>query len=170
VLDIIGKVIGLGSQPYVLFFSGSFIKGNHVCIIPVFLNIPAFQALYFIYISDKGHRRSSVYFLARDDVGGCQAWRVCRSMMVLNCSPEVAREMAVIRSCKNLWRILIQHGRNIKARQTRMRGTANGMSHGYEEERKSVDCEDVSYCALSKLFYSISNYARFIGKETAILP
>jgi hypothetical protein len=51
-----------------------------------------------------------------------------------------------------------------------MRGTANGMSHGYEEERKSVDCEDVSYCALSKLFYSISNYARFIGKETAILP
>jgi hypothetical protein len=118
VLDIIGKVIGLGSQPCVLFFSGSFIKDSHVCIVLVFLNIPAFQAAYFIYIynknkyyththththiytSDKGHRQSSFYFLARDDVGGCQAWRVCRSMMVLNCSPEVAREMAVIRSWK----------------------------------------------------------------------
>jgi hypothetical protein len=41
VLDIIGKVIGLGSQPYVLFFSGSFIKDSHVCIVLVFLNIPA---------------------------------------------------------------------------------------------------------------------------------
>jgi hypothetical protein len=43
--------------------------------------------------------------------------------------------MAVIYSYKNLWRILIRHGRNIKARQKRMRGTANGMCHGYKEER-----------------------------------
>jgi hypothetical protein len=43
--------------------------------------------------------------------------------------------MAIIHSCKNLWRILIRHSGNIKARQTRMRGTANGMSHGYKEER-----------------------------------
>jgi hypothetical protein len=53
VLDIIGKVIGLGSQPCVLFFSGSFIKDSHVCIVLVFLNIPAFQAAYFIYIYNK---------------------------------------------------------------------------------------------------------------------
>jgi hypothetical protein len=38
-------------------------------------------------------------------------------MMALNCSPEVAQE---IRFCKNLWRISIRHGRNIKARKTRM--------------------------------------------------
>jgi hypothetical protein len=41
--------------------------------------------------------------------------------MALNCLPEVAQEMAVICSHKNLQRILIRHGRNIKARQTRMR-------------------------------------------------
>jgi hypothetical protein len=35
------RSLGLGSQPYVLLFSGSFIRGSHVCIIPVFLNIPA---------------------------------------------------------------------------------------------------------------------------------
>jgi hypothetical protein len=38
----------------------------------VFLDILAFQAFYYIYIYiyDKGHRQSSVYFmLARDDVG-----------------------------------------------------------------------------------------------------
>jgi hypothetical protein len=118
----------------VLFFAGSFVL--------VFLNVPTFQDFYYIYIyhkiyiCDKGHRRSSVYFmLVRDNVGSCPAWRVCRSMMALNCSLEVAREMAVKCSCKNLWRILIRLGRNIKARQTRMRGTANGMSHGYKEER-----------------------------------
>jgi hypothetical protein len=32
---------GLGSQPYILFFSGSFIEGSHVCIVLVFLNISA---------------------------------------------------------------------------------------------------------------------------------
>jgi hypothetical protein len=31
-----GKVIGVGSQPYVLFFSGSFTEGSHVCIVLVF--------------------------------------------------------------------------------------------------------------------------------------
>jgi hypothetical protein len=31
----------LGSQPYMLFSSASFIGGNHVCIVSVFLNIPA---------------------------------------------------------------------------------------------------------------------------------
>jgi H+/Cl- antiporter ClcA len=41
VLDISRKVIGLGSQLYVLFFSGSFIGGSHVCIIAVFLIILA---------------------------------------------------------------------------------------------------------------------------------
>jgi hypothetical protein len=41
VLDIIGKSLGLGIQPYMLFFSGSFIEDNHVCIVLVFLNIPA---------------------------------------------------------------------------------------------------------------------------------
>jgi hypothetical protein len=51
-------------------------------------------------------------------------------MVALNCSPVVAQEMSVICSCKNLWRILIRHGRNIKARQTRMSGTTNGMSIG----------------------------------------
>jgi hypothetical protein len=87
--------------------------------------------LFIIYINDKEYRWSSVYFpLARDKVGSCRAWRVCRSMMALNCSPEVAQEMAIIHSCKNLWRILIRHGRNIKARQTRMRGTTNRMSDG----------------------------------------
>jgi hypothetical protein len=48
VLDISGKVIGAGRRPYVLFFSGSFIGDSHVCIVPVFLNIPAFQAFYYI--------------------------------------------------------------------------------------------------------------------------
>jgi hypothetical protein len=33
--------LGLGSQQYVLFFCGSFIEGSHVCIVLVFLNIPA---------------------------------------------------------------------------------------------------------------------------------
>jgi hypothetical protein len=85
---------------------------------------------------DKGHHQSFIYFLlARDDVGSCPAWPVCRSIMALNCSPEVAQEMAVIHSCKNLWKILIRHSRNIKARQTRMRGTANGMSHGYKRRK-----------------------------------
>jgi hypothetical protein len=79
--------------------------------------------------------------------------------------------MAVICSCKNIWRILMRHGKNIKVRQTRMRGTANRMSHGYKEERILVGCEDVSCCTLSlSFFYSVSNYDRFIGKETAILP
>jgi hypothetical protein len=89
--------LGLGSQPYILFFSGSIIEGSHVCIVLVFLKIPACQAFYFIftniyiYIYDKGHCQSSIYFLlARDDVGDCQAWRVCRSLMALDCSPEVA--------------------------------------------------------------------------------
>jgi hypothetical protein len=64
-------------------------------------------------------------------------------MMILNCSPAVSREMAVICSCKKFWRILMRHGRNIRARQTRMRGTASRMSHG-NEERILVGCEDVS--------------------------
>jgi hypothetical protein len=46
VLDISEKVIGAGQPPCVLFFSNSFIRGSHICIVPVFLNIPAFQALY----------------------------------------------------------------------------------------------------------------------------
>jgi hypothetical protein len=37
----------------------------------------------------------------------------------------------------------MRHGRNITARQTRMRGTASRMSHGYKEERIFVGCEDV---------------------------
>jgi hypothetical protein len=74
-------------------------------------------------------------------------------MMALNCSPEVAQEMAVICSCKNFWRILMRHGRNISSRQTRMRGTASGMRHGYKEERILVGCEDVSCCALSLSFF-----------------
>jgi hypothetical protein len=41
VLDIARKVIGAGQQPYVLFSSASFIGGSHVCIVLVFLNIPA---------------------------------------------------------------------------------------------------------------------------------
>jgi hypothetical protein len=62
--------------------------------------------------------------------------------------------MAVIRFCKNLWRIFISHGRNIKARQIRLRGTASGMSHVYKEERIS-DCEDVraQQLALSYFYY-----------------
>jgi hypothetical protein len=80
--------------------------------------------------------------------------------------------MAVIYSCKNFWRILMRHGRNNVARQTRMRGTTSGMSHGYKEERISVGCEDVSCCALSLsffFFYPILNYVRLIGEETTIL-
>jgi hypothetical protein len=42
VLDIIGKVHGAG-QPYVLFFSGSFIGGSHVCIVLLFVDIPALR-------------------------------------------------------------------------------------------------------------------------------
>jgi hypothetical protein len=89
-------------------------------------------------------------------------------MMALNCSPEVAQEMAVICSCKNLWRILIRHGRNIKARQTRMRGNHQWNQH--KEERISVGCEHVSCSALSLSFFnSVSKYAKFIAKETTIL-
>jgi hypothetical protein len=33
--------LGLGSQPYVLFSSGSLIEGSCGCVVPVFLNIPA---------------------------------------------------------------------------------------------------------------------------------
>jgi hypothetical protein len=59
--------------------------------------------------------------------------------MAMNCSPEVAQEMVVICSCKTFWRILMRHGKNIRARQTRMRRTTSGMSHGYKEERILVD-------------------------------
>jgi hypothetical protein len=52
-------------------------------------------------------------------------------MMALNCSPEIAQEIAVKCSCKYFWRILMRHGRNLRARQTRMRRTSSGMSHGY---------------------------------------
>jgi hypothetical protein len=93
-------------------------------------------------------------------------------MMTLNYSPKIAQEMAVIHSCKNLWRILMKHGRNIMARQTRMRGTTSGMSHGYKEERILVGCVDVSCCALSLFFFFfnlVPNYARLIGEETIIL-
>jgi hypothetical protein len=34
----------------VLFFSGSLIRGSYVCIIFVFLDSPAFQALWYIYL------------------------------------------------------------------------------------------------------------------------
>jgi hypothetical protein len=61
--------------------------------------------------------------------------------------------MAVIHSCKNPWRIFMRHGRNTKARQTRMRGTASGMNHGYKEERISVDCEDVRAQQLALSFF-----------------
>jgi hypothetical protein len=70
-------------------------------------------------------------------------------MMALNCSPEVTRKMAVINSCKNFWRILMRHGRNIISRQIRMRGTSSSISRGYKEEGILVDCKDVSCCALS---------------------
>jgi hypothetical protein len=40
VLDIRGKVIGVG-QLCVLLSSGSLIRGSHVCIVSVFLDIPA---------------------------------------------------------------------------------------------------------------------------------
>jgi hypothetical protein len=54
-----------------VFSSGSFIGGSHVCIVSVFLSIPTFQAFYFIDICmcvylcvcDKGHCQTSVYFL-----------------------------------------------------------------------------------------------------------
>jgi hypothetical protein len=36
-----GRSLGLGSQPYVLYFSGSFIEGSHVYIVLVFLDTPA---------------------------------------------------------------------------------------------------------------------------------
>jgi hypothetical protein len=36
-----GKVLDTIGKPYALFFSGSFIRGSHVCIVPVFLNNPA---------------------------------------------------------------------------------------------------------------------------------
>jgi hypothetical protein len=52
--------------------------------------------------------------------------------------------MVAIPSRKNFWRILMKHGRNIRARQTRMIGTTSRMSHGYKEERILVGCEDVS--------------------------
>jgi hypothetical protein len=43
----------------------------------------------------------------------------------------------------------MRHGRNIIARQTRMRGTTSGMSHWYKEwykeERIFVGYEDVSH-------------------------
>jgi hypothetical protein len=41
VLDISEKAIGAGSQLCMLFFSGFFIGGSHICIVAVFLNIPA---------------------------------------------------------------------------------------------------------------------------------
>jgi hypothetical protein len=41
VLDVVRKVIGAGQPAIVLFFSGSFIRGNCVYIVPVFLNNPA---------------------------------------------------------------------------------------------------------------------------------
>jgi hypothetical protein len=42
-----GRSLGLSSQPYkfcFVLFSGSFIGSNHVCIVSMFLNIPASQA------------------------------------------------------------------------------------------------------------------------------
>jgi hypothetical protein len=65
-------------------------------------------------------------------------------MMALNCSPVVAEEMAVIHSGTNFWRILMRHGRNMTAKQTRKRGNTSGMIHGYKEERILVGCKDVS--------------------------
>jgi hypothetical protein len=38
-------------------------------------------------------------------------------MIAINCSPEVVQEIPVISSCKNFWRILIRHVRNITAKQ-----------------------------------------------------
>jgi hypothetical protein len=91
--------------------------------------------------------------------------------MALNCSPEVAPEMVVIHSCKNMWRILMKHGRNIRDRQTRMRGTASRISPGYKEDRILVGCEDVCCCALPLrfFFYAVPNYASLIGEEKTIL-
>jgi hypothetical protein len=43
VLDIIGKVTGAGQPATHVIFLWPFIEGNHVCIVLVFLNIPAFQ-------------------------------------------------------------------------------------------------------------------------------
>jgi hypothetical protein len=56
-------------------------------------------------------------------------------MMALSCSPEVAWKMAAMYSCKKFFQILIRYSRDTRARQTRMRGTTNRMSHGYSEER-----------------------------------
>jgi hypothetical protein len=50
VLDIIKKVTGAGQPAMCIFFSGFSIRGSHVFIVPVFLKLPAFQALYYIYI------------------------------------------------------------------------------------------------------------------------
>jgi hypothetical protein len=38
----------------------------------------------------------------------------------------------------------MRHGRNIIGTQTRMRGNASGMSHGYKQESILVGCQDVS--------------------------
>jgi hypothetical protein len=43
-LDIIGKVIGTGQLAIRVVFSGSFIGNSHVCIVPEFLNTPAYIA------------------------------------------------------------------------------------------------------------------------------
>jgi hypothetical protein len=47
----------------------------------------------------------------------------------------------------------MRHGRNIRARQTRMRGTVIRMSHEYKKERILIHCEGVSCCALSLSFF-----------------
>jgi hypothetical protein len=47
----------------------------------------------------------------------------------------------------------MRHGRNIRARQTRMRGTARGMSHGYKEGKILIGFEGVSCCALFFCFF-----------------
>jgi hypothetical protein len=64
-----GRSARLGSQPYVLFFSGSFMGGSLVCIVFVSLDIPAFLAFYI-------YRWSAYFLLVRYNVGGCRVWRV----------------------------------------------------------------------------------------------
>jgi hypothetical protein len=53
----------------------------------------------------------------------------------------------------------------MRAKQTRMRGTANRMSHGYKEERILVGCKDVS-CAFFFLISSLTNPDLLVKKTT----
>jgi hypothetical protein len=83
----------------VLFFSGSFIEGSHVCIVLVLLNVPAYVCVPVHVIRGI----SSLLFISYwpgTIRGGLSSLESCRSMMGSNCSSEVAQEMTVICSCK----------------------------------------------------------------------